>query len=122
MLSWKYNSTRSKVVTGILFSFVLIWCTFNIFALAIYGLNYIHSSIVTVILSLIYFSFCVYLDEEIIYLCEKMAFVAKFSRKYKFYTLFSAIAMFTSSAIFCAGLSDTWVEHTDWLINTVDVS
>jgi hypothetical protein len=122
MLTWKYNSKKSKVFTVFLICLVAIWFGVNTFSMAIYGLNYIHSSLLSAIMSLFYLAFCIYFDNEIMDLCEKMGFVTKSSRKLKFYTLFTAIVMFIFAAIICSGIKDTWIEHTDWLINSVDVS
>ena len=119
-LLWKYNPRPNKMVTGAACGANLVWTLFNAWVLAFNGVNYLHSSFMSVIFALVYLGVTLYFDDEIMHFCEKLGFIQKTSRYYKFYTLFASMILFICVSILCAGIRDTWVEHTDWLINSVD--
>jgi hypothetical protein len=69
------------------------------------------------IYGLIYLIIILDLDEEIHRMCEKMAFVIRSSRKYKFYLFFFCIGAFIVLSIyFNAELTD-WRMPENWFVN-----
>lgn len=87
---------------------------------ALYGLVYIHQSVIGLMVSLIYLAVCIIFDDEITSLCSDIGFRIRPSRKNKFYLLFAAIGSFVLAAMISTSLTDTWVANPDWLRNSMD--
>lgn len=117
---WKYNRKPNKIILGAAFFLNLVWTIFNTWVLAFNGVNYLYVSVMSAIFAIIYLFVAIYFDDEIMRFCEKLGFIQKSSRYYKFYTLFASMILFIAVTILCSGIRDTWLEHTDWLINSVD--
>ena len=97
------------MATGATCFALCIWTAFNIWALAYNGVNYIHSSLLSIIFALVYLGVIIYIDDELMDFCEKLGFNQRKSRYYKFYTLFASMLLFIFVTILCSGIRDTWV-------------
>ena len=118
---WKFNANQpSKFLLAILYSLVILYSILNAFIMAYFGLVYLHQSVISIMMSLIYLAICIIFDDEIMFTCEEMGFKKKASRKYKFYLLFASIGAFVLAAMICSGQTDTWVTNPDWLRNSID--
>jgi hypothetical protein len=76
-----------------------------------------HHSLISCLLSLLYLKVAIELDDELMLLCEKIGFVKKSSRKWKFYNFVFYLTLMLLAAILVSTLPDFYVFHPEWMVN-----
>ena len=81
---YKYTDKVYKPVLIVLFSLILAYVIGLTVVLHALGLLYYYQAVMSVLFSLIYLLICINFDAEILSLFEKIGFIVRTSRKYKF--------------------------------------
>jgi hypothetical protein len=94
------------VISLYVLSFLYLLVVSN--AMHVYGLLYYYQIVVSSLFSLVYLVICIRLDDEILKMCEKIGFIVKASRKYKFYLLFVTIIAYLFGVVIVTSKRDAW--------------
>jgi uncharacterized membrane protein len=114
---YKYTDKVYKPVLiaffGLIFAYVVILAV----CLHALGLLYYYQAVMSVLFSLIYLLVCINFDAEILSLFEKIGFIVRTSRKYKFQLLFFVILLFILGVMTVQAKEDSWEDQQIWIIN-----
>ena len=117
----KYTQQVNKPWVITLYSLLGIYLVLTILAQFLYGLLYIYQSFISILFSLTYLVLCLNFDNEILNLCEKIGFIVRSSRKYKFMLFFICLGLFVLALIIVNSQSQSWSIQM-WIINASKVS
>lgn len=118
----RYTEKVNKGLVITLYSLLFLLTLFLVFGVFILGQTYIYQSIISVLFSFIYFVICINFDNEILDRCEKIGFIVRSSRKYKFYLFFLCIGLFICAQAMTQTLNVGWQNEQTWVINIGEVS
>lgn len=116
---WSYNifnyqvkyvrETNRKLVT---FLIILVACVTitNLIIMMLFGLLYIYQGVITFLYSLTYLVFCINFENEIFNLCEKIGFIIRTSRRFKFHLMFICIGLLLLQLL----ISSTQQDGSQW--------
>ena len=116
----KYSIQNKGKMKVILLSINAVIVILIIFSMGFLGETFLFEGIIGIIYGAVYCIACLSLDSEIHSTCEKIAFIVKTSRKYKFKLFFMALIMFILAVMyFNAALQSFIVDHT-WVLNVIN--
>ena len=105
-----------------LYALLTVLTLIVVFSMWVFGLVYLYQSLVSILYSFSFLVLCINFDNEILDKCEKIGFIVRSSRKYKFYLLFACIGFFIFS-VFTMSVSETdWKSEQKWIMNASNVS
>ena len=82
---YKYKQNPNKVLLQAAIVVQVSYVLFNQFLLMYYGEAFVHHILLSSFVMILYLYLVIFLDSELMLLCEKIGFVKKSSRKWKFY-------------------------------------
>ena len=80
-------------------------------AMHVFGLLYYYQIVVSTLFSFVYLIICIRFDDEILKMFEKIGFIVKSSRKYKFYLLFITMIAYLCGVVIVRSKSDAWEDQ-----------
>jgi len=113
----KYTNNFNRVLVGTLYCVLIIFASLSIMSEFLFGLVYLYQSFISLLYSFTYLVLCLNFDNEILNICEKIGFIVRSSRKYKFYLLFLCIGLFILSLLIMSTQESNWQEQQTWIIN-----
>lgn len=90
----RYTEKVNHVLVIMLYSLLGAFTLVLVFGIFVLGQTYIYQSFISMLFSFIFFVLCINFDNEILDRCEKIGFIVRSSRKYKFYLFFLCIGLF----------------------------
>ena len=108
---YKYTDKVYKPVLFVLLGIIFIYIVGMSIVLHAFGLLYYYQAVMSVLFSLIYLLICINFDAEILSLFEKIGFIVRTSRKYKFQLLFFVICLFILGVMTVQAKQDSWEDQ-----------
>ena len=104
----RYTETVNTRLVVTLYAILFCVLFVHVFGSIYLGITYFYQSFISGLFSFSYLVMCINFDNEILDRCEKIGFIVRSSRKYKFYLFFTCLGLYFIAYLISQTLTVGW--------------